>query len=111
MKVAILRLTYTHVTEFRIFELKLNITLIEVFLPSYRFYCHSNELYQTQRPEVKLKILEIKESMKDREYDIYLTPEIFSPLFHLFISRQNIKLLVSSNQYDDCEEAVQNSSN
>jgi len=111
MKVAILRLTFTHVTEFRIFEPKLNITLIEFLLSSCRFYYHSNELHQTQRPGVKLKILEIKESIKDREYDICLVPKIFSPLFHLFISRQNIKLLISSNQYDDCKEVVQNSSN
>jgi hypothetical protein len=60
---------------------------------------------------VKLKMLEIKEAVKDRNYDICLVPEIFYPLFHLFISRQNIKLLVLSNQYDDCKEAVQNSSN
>jgi hypothetical protein len=60
---------------------------------------------------VKLKFLEIKESIKDREYDIRLVPDIFSPLFHLFISRQNIKLLISSNQYNVCRKAVQNSSN
>jgi hypothetical protein len=111
MKVAVLRLTFTHATEFRILEPKLNLSLIEFLLPSCRFYFHSNELHQPQCSRVKLKILEIKESIKDGDYDICLVPEIFSPLFHLFISRQNIKLLVLSKQYDGCKEAVQNSSN
>jgi hypothetical protein len=110
MKVVILRLMYSVVPEFRIFEPRLNLPLIEFLLTSCSFYCHSNELHQAQHPRVKLKILEIKESIKDRKYDIQLVPEIFPPLFQLLTYGKSIKLLISSKQYDDCKEAVQNSS-